>query len=451
MQRGFRVVKLYKLKKSKPKLAAKKRPEPRTPSPLVSQKKPTAVTPTTRIIQETPGKRAASSPPTESRPEKRVATSPIVQPGPKPRVAKLPTVQSPFENPHLNNQPLHWSPRMFKPEIDRYNWSWSEWDSPSRDIVDMTYETEDWPKRDPLAALPPHIREHVMAILARKPSPTSTARRTDSLTADTVRYETVNFMSSFSSSSDEPARPKSSDDSSWVYLDVQPWPTNLLEMWIDSERNREWCEAHGIGKHTGSTMSSISTTDPDMSARSGSSEISSLLQMYIDGDKDRQGHDSSMEGQPGPSTPNPDAASICSQSSEFSSWVDLGGLRKWDDRTLEMYMRHEENARTREQRSERLAAIRKYFDSRSIAPYQSHTGPVKPLPPPYASPSIAAVAAPQDFYTRRELPSAIAMEPRQSSEEPARTSSGFGWKSLAAVAVASAAITAGIAYAWFSS
>ncbi|OTB15314.1 hypothetical protein K445DRAFT_116528 [Daldinia sp. EC12] len=62
--------------------------------------------------------------------------------------------------------------------------------------------------------------------------------------------------------------------------------------------------------------------------------------------------------------------------------------------------------------------------------------------------STSALSPSQHFCAKRQLPSAVMVK-RQSSEVPSG-GSGFGWKSLACVGVAAAAVGAGLAYAWLS-
>ncbi|KAF3054790.1 hypothetical protein GL218_07434 [Daldinia childiae] len=233
----------------------------------------------------------------------------IVEAKPEPSIKSSPLVHTPFKNPDLNDKPLHWSPRMFKPEIDRYNWTWSDWDSPSREIEDVTYQTTDWPIHDPLARLPPHIRKKLeemkkleKLLLEQQPN--------SSLTADTIRYEEVDVASSLSleaSTRSKRTRSKhtrsdstsSSEFSSWVDVNSRPWPPHVLQMFNEGEEERkEWAAR----RRNQPTMSPLSESISDVYIPLGSpkpirepspeptnsSGISSLLQLYVESDNDRQ-------------------------------------------------------------------------------------------------------------------------------------------------------------------
>ncbi|KAI1137436.1 hypothetical protein F5Y05DRAFT_70583 [Hypoxylon sp. FL0543] len=291
-------------------------------------------------------RRVVSSPAVETEPPQRVVASPTIKPRPTPRATTPPVVHTPFRNPDLNDQPLHWSPRMFEPEIDSHNWTWSDWDSPSREFEDVTYQTENWPIHDPLARLPPDLRKRVQAIMAMKPQDAPSATHsTDSVTADTVRYEQMGSESSFSSSS----------DSSWVLLNDVPWPPRMLQMLLNAEEQDRRLAAIGFfdRERANSTTHSVSKSDvSDHSKREG---YTSLLQLYIDADNDRQrfaeekgkeNRPSSSEDLPAPSGPSasrPDV-SLHSQSTQLSSWVDLD-VSIWSDDRFGMYTRLEEITR----------------------------------------------------------------------------------------------------------
>ncbi|KAI1658684.1 hypothetical protein F4813DRAFT_395569 [Daldinia decipiens] len=238
----------------------------------------------------------------------------IVEANPEPSIKSSPLVHTPFKNPDLNDKPLHWSPRMFKPEIDRYNWTWSDWDSPSREIEDVTYQTTDWPIHNPLAALPPHIRAKLEAmkkleklLLEQQPG--------SSLTADTVRYEEVEIASSFSSEASTHSKHTrstgtrsaqarsdstlSSEFSSWVDVNSRPWPPHVLQMFNEGEEERKEWAARRRNQPTMSPLSeSISDVyiplDSPKPLREPSPEpahssgLSSLLQLYVESDSDRQ-------------------------------------------------------------------------------------------------------------------------------------------------------------------
>ncbi|KAI1651032.1 uncharacterized protein F4817DRAFT_216539 [Daldinia loculata] len=253
----------------------------------------------------------------------------IVEAKPELSIKSSPLVHTPFKNPDLNDKPLHWSPRMFKPEIDRYNWTWSDWDSPSREIEDVTYQTTDWPIHDPLAALPPHIRKKFeemkkMEKLLLEQQPES------SVTADTVRYEEVDIASSFSSEASTRSKrthskhsrskhnrstgtrstqahsahtrsdsTSSSEFSSWVDVNSRPWPPHVLQMFNEGEEERkEWAAR----RRNQPTMSPLSESVSDVyipldspkplrepsPEPTHSSGLSSLLQLYVESDSDRQ-------------------------------------------------------------------------------------------------------------------------------------------------------------------
>ncbi|KAI1077870.1 hypothetical protein F5B20DRAFT_592614 [Whalleya microplaca] len=274
---------------------------------------------------------------------------------------------TPFRNPDLNDEPLRWSPRMFKPEVDRYNFSWSEWDSPSREFIDTSYQTVDSPQ-DAFAHYPPNLRHRIRDILAMKPSPTSSTRSTDSLMVDSVRYETVEIASDFSSDASIHSTP--SDLSSWVHLDDHPWSPSMLEMFIQDEKDRQWFQERGFDERELSS-------DSDSTHSSESSGSLSFVPF------------SALH-----------AVSTHSESSDLSSFITFSAL-------------HAVSTPSNSPRDS-LSSVRNHFQSLRQAP-------LNPPPPPPASPQ------------------------QQSS----------GWKSLAVgfaagVAVA-ATVTAGLAYAWFSS
>ncbi|OTB04673.1 hypothetical protein M426DRAFT_261620 [Hypoxylon sp. CI-4A] len=544
MKDGMRVVRI-------PAPKPRKRPSPRKPNRIV-------------IIPAKPSKPQnaeskkllASSPRVEARPSKHVARSAVVEKQPAPLVAETPIVHPPFKNPDLNDKPLHWSPSMFKPEIDRHNWTWSEWDSPSRPFEDVSYQTDDWPIRNPFPNLPPGLQEIIKQVRAMKAS----AAKPD-VTADSVRYEKPDFASSFSSGE---STSKPSEFSSWVDLDYVPWNTSLLERFIDSEQDREkWAERRRMY----GTPSTLSPSNSDASARSANSTIPSPPQLDLDNDSDRQSskgkevepRQESSKVSATPSAPLQDA-SAHSESPEFSSWVDVDD-RIWDRYMFKLFTEKEERVRAKatgitapiaddsyatpepvslsqimrslgynpaakqhsstpthspihekspslppppspspppsfpagedssfewnssdksdlsagaifrnpqagqfalhesppRPSSKASTAARQHFQSLpspsiEVPPFTpleklvDATAPVRLRPPP----TLLRPVAPHQyqFHTLRQLPSAIATEPRQPVEES--RGSGFGWKSLACVAATAAAVGAGLAYAWFS-
>lgn len=522
---------------------------------------------------------AVSSSVAENGPENRVVTLPAPSTAcshhtPLETHTHLEVPHIPFRNPDLNDQPLHWSPRMFKPEIDRHNWTWSDWDSPSRDIEDVSYQTENWPIHDPIARLPPLLRDKLRAILAMRPDNAAvpSAPSPVDLSADTVREEVVDFMSSFSSHnstrphapSAEPARSEqsihseSSDFSSWVDMDVAPWPRAIIEVMLDDPRLNPHLKERVMPDF--SPLSSHSASSLDASIHSKSSEFSSWVEVDGIPKQDAQkpqslisNHENnkakfkelmeagrrerlartaeagthnrvpehmqdlfgsklfdsstssesstlskpSTRPEPKPLSARPSRPNVripehmqdlfgsklfdSSSSSESSTHSGSGGLPATHERphnripepTFDSGSDESINTQsliylgssTPSEGSEpsvsgRLSAIREHFHSlpqrtpspsvevpsdTALQPSESHTAPIRQLlstPPPFAGP-------PEHFHTLRQLPSAIAMEPRQSSEEPSR-GTGFGWKSLACVAVTAAAVGAGLAYAWFS-
>ncbi|KAI1417424.1 hypothetical protein F5Y13DRAFT_185499 [Hypoxylon sp. FL1857] len=558
MKNGLRVVRVMNMKDIKRKFRSWGLEPPRK-SKRSSQTdvKPVVAAPSTN--EEMPDEPIAGSPKVETNSPKRVVASPEVEPIPAPLVTSSPTVHTPFRNPYLNDQPLHWSPRMFKPEIDRQNWTWSDWDSPSREIEDVTYQTDTWPIRDPFARYPPELRKRLQAIMAMKPKDTPPATHsTDSTPPDTIRYEEVNFLSSFDSSSAKSVRSRSSD-SSWVILNDRPWPPHLLEMLLDAEEQDKRLAAKGFFDREWEKSTIHSASNLDASHHSQSQGFSSLLQLYVDADNDRQrfaesrkidsrpssseslsAHSASEEAEAkaldatGVSAPSSSSSDVSghSRSSEFSSYVDVDE-KKWSDQTFDLLNMIDESRRERAQEDARMAAGVSLFASESDASdlsqpsefsrwvkfdvpkwsddtfeiyteieearrrgpeptstlsascldaslpvnsdvnFAAHqhfhslqgspsssvkapsipatsqpiqvdhdTAPVQQFPPSWSTGSS------RHFHTMRQLPSAIATEPQQSSEEPSR-GSGFGWKSIACVAAAAAAVGAGLAY-WFS-
>lgn len=576
--------------------------------------------PTAPTAKKEAKKRIATSPPAETRAPKRVASSPIVETGPEPVSSATPHAHSaththsethdhcdiphtPFRNPDLNDQPLHWSPSMFRsPEINRHDWTWSDWDSPSREFEDVTYQTDDWPIRDPLAHLPPVLRAKIKAVLALKPDWSPPPPTSDSLTADTVRYEKADFMSSFSSNnsspSKNPTRPKEptrsqSPDSSWVNIDEDPWPPRLLEMRLDDWRfnplkeRTVFPEFSPLSSRSASSLdASIHSQQSEKVTQNPSAEIPSIPLPSVPlpsvpspsapspstPSPSAPSPSAPLPSIPSPSAPSPSApsasksdASIPSQSSGFSSWVDVD-IQKWPSDYFGVLQQAEEKLQERKAQradtgtrdhlldhtqdslgsdlslsgldsnsgastpSQSVSAILRRLNSApdsssgASTPSQSVSAILRRLnsaPDPSSGPSTpsqsvsailrqlnsapdsnsgastpskstgdilqhfrsfsrppsppAAVEqgpptfipeaftapvrlstppppppAPQHFYTMRQLPSATAMEPRKPAEEPPREA-GFGWKSLACVAVGAAAVGAGLAYAWFSS
>lgn len=376
MKKGMRVVSLPSVQEVQKKLRSYGLPEPRNSKRTGKAKaKPVAVASSAR--EEVPDQRVVSSPAVETKSPERVSTSPVAEPRPTPPITSSPTVHTPFRNPDLNDKPLHWSPRMFKPEIDRYNWSWSEWDSPSREFEDVTYETEDWPIRDPFARFPPELRKRLQEIMAMAPkTKLSTTHSTDSL-ADTVRYEEVNLMSSFGSSSDESVRSKLLDDDSWVVLNDVPWPPNLLRMLLSSEEQDRRLAAKGFFDREWAKSPIQPASDLDVSHQSLSQDFSSLPQPDIDVDS----RPSSSKSLSTPSASPPDMsvhsqvgdeesnistssssthsasiplASTRSASPEFSTWIEISE-KKWPDQLFNAINVAEENKRKRAQ-EEALAA-----------------------------------------------------------------------------------------------
>lgn len=484
----------------------------------------------------------------------RVASPPIVQPRPEPVRASTPTLQTPFKNPDLDDIPLRWSPRNFKPEIDRHNWSWSSWDSPSREIEDVSYQTDNCVVPGSFADLRPDIRDRIKEILAMKIEPPT--HKTDSSSAesssassnltDTVRYEAADFMGSFSSG--DSTLSKSSEFSSWVDMDDIPWPPELFELWLKSERLRkERAEMPSLASkahdNTRNSTPERLPTPPvpqlDMSSRSQSPEFSSWVDLggmpkwsdaavqsfstYHRGLQIRHERtkspdlSSSVDDSTDSSIEPTEDVTVPAGSPEFSSWVYVNDP-KWPPVCVKVYNENEEEKRAQaialqkatiskdcgsdDSRLSRANSDDSYYKyiraRRHLVPVprpassepELETRAPSPVPSPalppsptasslsFISPSVAlATAAPlseqvnftapvyqqapstrawaaessaaQHFHTLRQLPSAIATEPQQSRVEEAPRGSGFGWKSLACVAVAAAAVGAGIAY-WMS-
>ncbi|KAI5860716.1 hypothetical protein GGS23DRAFT_599234 [Durotheca rogersii] len=218
---------------------------------------------------------------------------------------------------------------MFKPEVDRHNWSWSEWDSPSRELEDVSHETDDWPVRDPLAALPPKLREQIRAILAMKPrSPTNLINITETGTynksSNSVLEDACLKLADLPSPvfpSGEPTRPESPESSSWIDVDARPWPDHLQKMWIDSEKTRAY-EKKG---QQAEDCAEESPADPSPPSPAASSLTASSVLVV-------------NAPMPDPFMPALSADGAASDrphsSTSTSRWVDLGGLRRWNRATL---------------------------------------------------------------------------------------------------------------------
>ncbi|KAI0010431.1 hypothetical protein F4779DRAFT_577518 [Xylariaceae sp. FL0662B] len=410
---------------------------------------------------------------------------------------------TPFNNPDLNDRPLRWSPRMFKPEVDRYNFSWSDWDSPSREFIDTSYQTVDSP-RDEFTHLPLPMRRRIREILAMKPEPLSSAHSSDSLMVDTVRYEPVKTVSKFSS--DTSTHSTNSDFSSWVDLDVHPWTPALLEMYIDCEKDRQWCEDRGIGRRDylseGLSTLSFESESSDSSTHSTPSEdgddedfsswvyldvypwTPELLEMYIDGEKERQWfedrgigkHNYSSEDLSTLSSESPDSSTHSTPSEDgddedLSSWVYLD-VHPWPQDVLEMYIDGEKERQWFQERGigeHDLSSDSDISHSNSFLVYaamigastHSNSPSPSPSPPPRPVPAVrnhfeslqqrpSAIPPPppppqqQHFQCQRQVPTFVGGPSRLGAEPK----SNSGWKSLAvgfAAGVAVATVTAGLA------
>ncbi|KAI1761139.1 hypothetical protein GGR53DRAFT_469643 [Hypoxylon sp. FL1150] len=568
MEAGMRVVRIH-IPKDKPKAQPKAQPKVQKPTATAAEK--------TRSK-----KRIATSPLVETRPSKRVVQA---QSGAHARSAThvhSPThihspscvhsqaygvLTTPFRNPDLNDRPpQQW--RMFKePGYDRRNWTWSDWDSPSQEFEDVTWQSADQPLvRDPFAHLPPALRERIQAVLGMKPD--HHAPLTD-VTADTVRYESAEFMSTISSReyahfvkpmpAKEATRSRS-PDSSWDIVDEKPWSSQLLEMRLDDWRINPLVERFVMPEHSplSSHASSLDASTPSQRTASNTRDCSAKIPSAPSASAPSASAPSASA--PSASAPSASAldASVHSQSSGPSSKAEV--VQKQSVDCLKILQQAEEKLRERQAQraltgkrdrlpsdssesnsgssfsSESLSAILRNLESgsqsgkrdrlpsdgpesnssssvsseslsailRNMEPGshsgsdasthsssdlaatirhpnsgpernsgastpsshakakqhfhalsrpsspaveapptlipQSHTAPIRlatPPPPP---------TTPQRFYTQRQLPSA---EPRRPVEEQSR-GAGFGWKSLACVAVGAAALGAGLAYAWFS-
>ncbi|KAI0101239.1 hypothetical protein F4814DRAFT_453157 [Daldinia grandis] len=286
------------------------------------------------LAKQAKAKPVTTKPTREKRVKAPIANSPVAKPitpkraiveaKPEPSIESSPLVRSPFKNPDLNDKPLHWSPHMFKPEIDRYNWTWSDWDSPSREIEDVSYQTTDWPIHNPFAAFPPHIREKFEA-MRRLEKQLLEQQPGSSITAGTVHYEEVNIASLFSSGASTRSKrshsknsgskrsdskhsrsthphsdsTSSSEFSSWVDVNSRPWPPHILQMFNEGEEERkEWAAKRRNQPAISPLSESISKAyipldspkpfrkpSPEPTHSSG---LSSLLQLYVESDSDRQ-------------------------------------------------------------------------------------------------------------------------------------------------------------------
>ncbi|KAI1211820.1 uncharacterized protein F4807DRAFT_472716 [Annulohypoxylon truncatum] len=531
---------------------------------------------------------AIDEPVVEPSTPKRIAIEPDVEPTPTPKPSTVcsPSIQIPFKNPYLNDQPLHWSPRMFKPEIDRHNWTWSEWDSPSQTIEEVTYESEDWPIHDPFARYPPAIRQRLKDVLAMKPESPSTSLSAEGFSSIDFHFNGLGVGRGDSSEEKDDAESSEEDLSSWVLINDHPWSPALLQMWINGEKDRERDAARDAARRERfqlnddtSTVSSIdtaelmdeefglrnhpesnhsasnrsesnhSTSDRSGCNHSDSVNMSSLFQLYIDRDNDRQRLEtedngarnsspesvndpvSSRPDSPTPSAPHPDAsipststpdvtipsaplqdvsttpasvhdeptlpesapeapttvseltpeatlptesvpvpvpdASALPQTEEeFSSWVDLD-TRKWTDARFRFQTSQEEGRRmgyfdsgSDDSDSDSFGFsfditghLQKNYGITAVSQAQEHFRSLREsqqlsVEARPAIPTSSVVS--HTFTSSRRLPTATIMEPsRQFLEETSRAS-GFGWKSLACVAVTAATVGAGLAYAWFS-
>ncbi|KAI1778967.1 hypothetical protein F4818DRAFT_235580 [Hypoxylon cercidicola] len=526
---------------------------------------PKAKKPTATVAEKGSKKRIAASPPVETRPRKRVVRSPDFETGPEPVSSATPHAHSAtcshcethdlLEPPHTpsrnldsNGQPFPWSPSMFSPDNARHNWTWSDWDSPSWEFEDVTYQSDDSPK-DPLARLHPVLRAKIKAVLAMKPNWSPPATSTDSLEPDTFSFIQPNYMGSFSSHVSTRSK---SPDSSWVNIDEAPWPTRLLQMRLDDSRYNPQLERivmpefSPLSSRSGSVSSldtsthsrrysqrserdtrdrsakilsvpSASHSDAsihsrrssrqserntqDCSAKIPSAPPASSLDASIHSRRssqrsERNTRDLSAKIPSVPSASHSDA-SIPSPPSEPSSPLDvdveeqpgsyLDVLREAEERLRQrqaqraqtgirdrlpndtdsslgsFHIRSVSSSSGGSTRSNSTGDILRHFRSfsRPSSPLieeaieeeeapptfipESYTAPVRlasPPPPPPPTP------ASRHFHTLRQLPLASAVETRQTVEEPPR-GEGFGWKSLACVAVAAAAVGAGLAY-WFT-
>ncbi|KAI1379158.1 hypothetical protein F4677DRAFT_360395 [Hypoxylon crocopeplum] len=462
MRNGLRVVRIRCYPNGHPRRPAAQVKKPRqSRCPDQAEAKPVVAGPS---ANKQPERQIAISPIVESRPPKRVTPSPVAETASDPFITKSPIVHTPskplhihsngprldgphtpFKNPDLNDQPLHWSPHMFQPEIDSHNWTWSDWDSPSREIINATYQTEDWPVPKSMAQFahfPPDLRRRIQEALGAKPTtPPPPTLSTDGVSADTVRYEQVDIAESFAS------HESTSSESGGI--------SSLLQLYIDSDNDRQRCNAEKRDTRSGSSSTSPAP-HRDTSARSQSpgpsSKIAPKMQevfalfkqpqkeesysscsdsslSFIDPKKLLNAAPSSVNSAHTLSTSKP-VAPIPSESSGFSSWVHVDYPKPSDD-TCERALR------------EAFKDISGDFDMSALCHYRRDGST--------ASQSVGtpAAAAHQHFRALRQLPSAIVAEQQRPAQESA-TASGFGWKSLACVAVAAATVGAGLAYAWFS-
>ncbi|KAI0385039.1 hypothetical protein F5Y04DRAFT_292579 [Hypomontagnella monticulosa] len=452
-------------------------------------------------------KRSPSPPTVETQQPTRVASPPVVQIRSEPVEASTPTIQTPFKNPYLGDVPLHWSPRMFKPEIDRYNWSWSSWDSPSREIEDVSYQTETWPPRDRFAGFPPHLQARIKEILAMKAEPitkevdsktdSKADSETDSDPPDTVRYEEVNFMESFSSGdstlpqSSEPASSspvvphpampscsQSPEFSSWVDLGDMP-------KWNDAMVTRYGLIIKGLQlRHK--VMNQPRLKLPDLSPSDDGDSKPPPKASSDDDDTFYRFIKAREHLLPVPRSPSPKPEPETRVPSPVPSPPKTGPN---DDDTFYRFIKAREHLLPvprspspkpeSEPEPETRAPSPVLSPTQSASPTASSLSFIRPsfalasasAPSPASESSVDAPYLPEQanftatvyqqpvrswvdescahhFHTLRQLPSAsaVAPEPRQPVDDKR---SGFGWKSLACVAAAAAAVGAGIAY-WLS-
>ncbi|KAI1092158.1 hypothetical protein F5B19DRAFT_492760 [Rostrohypoxylon terebratum] len=486
----------------------------------------------------------------------RVSASSAVEstPTPEPSTVSSPSVHIPFKNPDLNDQPLHWSPRMFKSEIDRHNWTWSEWDSPSQTIEECTYETIDWPIHDPFSRYPPHIRQQLRAVLAMQPEKTRTMLSAEEFSSVELDLGKLGIGVGKSDPFIEEDDPECSDEefSSWVMINDHPWSPELFQMWAAGEKDRQRQAARRRQFQQNDDTSSVSSFD-----------TMDLLAELHDPDNHHDSRDSEpripesfaepMPSRPDAPTPSaapdsvqdepflpecpPKAPASISESTpeedtfspvpipslfpeapsaveeqtredtfspvpipslfpkvpasitqptqddtfspvplpaftteepvlpqgeeEFSSWVDLD-TRKWTDLTFRFHTRQEEGRRmgmydggSNDSDSANSndsgfsfdisGHLEKNYGISLIS--QQHFQSLRESQQPSIEARPAATSS--GLSAARQLPSVTVVEPIRLSRDSSR-GSGFGWKSLACVAVTAAAVGASLAYAWLS-
>ncbi|KAI1495600.1 hypothetical protein F5X99DRAFT_422789 [Biscogniauxia marginata] len=305
-----------------------------------------------------------------------------------------------FRNPDLNDKPLHFSPSMFKPEIDRHNFTWSTWDSRSTEFSMHEWESPVAPPGalDKLGCKHPELLLRIRNAMAGLPPP----RPDDCLklspvpagsSIDSIHYGSVGDSSFFSSPTVVPpvrgrvsfATPLSSD---WVLVDEEAWESHHA-ITINTMLARDWAgveEGAEFRKYI-RTLVQVGYADPP--AESACVEARALRELR---------HHASHP-------------SVHSSPSGKSTLSLLYGSDAPPSPTTSTLSRHQ--------------------------PASGHT--------------------PQHFRSLRQVPIAATIATTTAAAQPppppavtTKKSSSFSWKSLSCIAVAATTVAAGLAYAWFS-